>query len=329
MNLYWIAGLAILVLAEKLLPRADRIARLAGRGPGNRGGMDAGGPRLTLRRGARRHVSGFALVFLARWDIECPRSRRKRMGFRRLRGRIGPSAQTLRVFGPAPQHGAGRSRQSQKKWRISPSMRPSNKSRSRNKSSGHSNQRRVGNIINRVFDSAGPDGKVRGTPQQIIDKYNVLARDAQLSGDRVAAESYLQHAEHYSRLLGEAQRQQQEVRQNQEREDPQRGDGQRGGDQPSDPGRQRSGQSSSEGSGLTMIDIRDNDDSSGPVETPESRPAPKSPAPEEHPAEGAASGNGVAHPDQPPASEEAQPPKRPRARRRSKADSDNEAAAAK
>ena len=97
-------------------------------------------------------------------------------------------------------------------------MRPSNKQRSRNKPGNngnqHNNQQRrpnMGNIINRVFESAGPDGKVRGTPQQIIDKYQMLARDAQLAGDRVAAESYLQHAEHYSRLLGDAQRQQQET----------------------------------------------------------------------------------------------------------------------
>ncbi len=41
--------------------------------------------------------------------------------------------------------------------------------------------RSVGNIVNRVFDSSGPEGKVRGTPQQIIEKYNQLARDAQLS----------------------------------------------------------------------------------------------------------------------------------------------------
>jgi hypothetical protein len=64
----------------------------------------------------------------------------------------------------------------------------------------------MGNIINRVFESSGPDGKVRGTPQQIIEKYLVLARDAQLSNDRVAAENFLQHAEHYTRMLGEAQR---------------------------------------------------------------------------------------------------------------------------
>jgi hypothetical protein len=43
---------------------------------------------------------------------------------------------------------------------------------------------------------------VRGTPQQIIEKYQMLARDAQLSNDRVAAENFLQHAEHYTRMLG-------------------------------------------------------------------------------------------------------------------------------
>ncbi len=79
----------------------------------------------------------------------------------------------------------------------------SSKSRSRNKSN---RQRSIGNIINRVFDSSGPEGKVRGTPQQIIDKYLMLARDAQLSNDRVAEQNFLQHAEHYTRMLGEAQR---------------------------------------------------------------------------------------------------------------------------
>jgi hypothetical protein len=91
----------------------------------------------------------------------------------------------------------------------------SSKSRSRSKSN---RPRSIGNIINRVFDSSGPEGKVRGTPQQIIEKYLILARDAQLSNDRVAAENFLQHAEHYTRLLGEAQRElaaEQEARQQQ------------------------------------------------------------------------------------------------------------------
>lgn len=59
--------------------------------------------------------------------------------------------------------------------------------------------------LNRNYDSAGPEGKVRGTPQQIVEKYNNLARDAATSGDRVLAENFLQHAEHYSRLIIAAQ----------------------------------------------------------------------------------------------------------------------------
>jgi hypothetical protein len=74
----------------------------------------------------------------------------------------------------------------------------------------------MGNIVNRVFDSSGPEGKVRGTPQQIIDKYNQLARDAQLSNDRVAFENFQQHAEHYTRMLGEAMREQEQFRQQQD-----------------------------------------------------------------------------------------------------------------
>jgi hypothetical protein len=93
------------------------------------------------------------------------------------------------------------------------SMR-SSKSRSRNKN--RNNRPTGGNIINRVFDSSGPDGKVRGTPQQIIEKYNQLHRDAVLSGDRVDAENFAQHAEHYTRLLAEAQREVDAKREEQE-----------------------------------------------------------------------------------------------------------------
>ena len=80
------------------------------------------------------------------------------------------------------------------------------KQRSRSK---QNRPRTLGNITNRVFDSSGPEGKVRGTPQQIIEKYQVLARDAQLSNDRVAAENFQQHAEHYTRLLAQATREMQ------------------------------------------------------------------------------------------------------------------------
>lgn len=91
--------------------------------------------------------------------------------------------------------------------------RPRNKNNNRNRSNNPG-----GNVVNRVFDSSGPDGKVRGTPQQIIDKYNQLARDAQLSNDRVNAENFQQHAEHYMRMLSEAQREQDARREQQERE---------------------------------------------------------------------------------------------------------------
>ncbi|NNL71947.1 MAG: DUF4167 domain-containing protein [Silicimonas sp.] len=96
-------------------------------------------------------------------------------------------------------------------------------SKSRSRSKGNRN-RSVGNIVNRVFDSSGPEGKVRGTPQQIIDKYNQLARDAQLGNDRVATENFQQHAEHYLRMLAEAQREQQE-RQQQNQQNPNQGGG--------------------------------------------------------------------------------------------------------
>ena len=72
--------------------------------------------------------------------------------------------------------------------------------------------------MNRVFDSSGPEGKVRGTPQQIIEKYQQLTRDSQLSGDRVAAENFQQHAEHYMRIQAEAQREIDARREQQDRE---------------------------------------------------------------------------------------------------------------
>lgn len=95
-------------------------------------------------------------------------------------------------------------------------MRSAQKS---NRSRGRGNRKSSGggNNLNRVYDSAGPEGKVRGTPQQIIDKYLSLARDAQTSGDRVASENFLQHAEHYQRILitaTQAQAQEQPRREN-------------------------------------------------------------------------------------------------------------------
>ncbi|WP_188411227.1 DUF4167 domain-containing protein [Agaricicola taiwanensis] len=63
------------------------------------------------------------------------------------------------------------------------------------------------NPLSRTYESNGPDVKIRGTASHIADKYVQLSRDAQASGDPVAAENYMQHAEHYYRLLAAAQAQ--------------------------------------------------------------------------------------------------------------------------
>ena len=70
-----------------------------------------------------------------------------------------------------------------------------NPRRSRGRGSGKRQQR------NNSVDSHGPEVRVRGTAQQVHDKYLTLARDATSSGDRIGAENYYQHAEHYYRII--------------------------------------------------------------------------------------------------------------------------------
>ena len=66
---------------------------------------------------------------------------------------------------------------------------------------------------NRTFDSTGPEIKIRGSASHVYEKYLQLARDANSAGDRVAAENYLQHAEHYWRIMAASQPQQQPYQQ--------------------------------------------------------------------------------------------------------------------
>jgi hypothetical protein len=162
-------------------------------------------------------------------------------------------------------------------------------SKNRSRSKGNRN-RSVGNIVNRVFDSSGPEGKVRGTPQQIIDKYNQLARDAQLSNDRVAAENFQQHAEHYLRMLAEAQREQ-DARQQHQQQSHQNGGRDRAEGEERDSGSrddssqqaqdnrqaeraEAQGERADRGGFDAVIDTGADSDS-GLVETPESAPKPK------------------------------------------------------
>lgn len=82
-------------------------------------------------------------------------------------------------------------------------MRPQNHGR-RSRNRGNNNRRNQ-NPLQRSYESNGPDVKIRGNAQVIADKYATLARDAQSAGDRVMAENYLQHAEHYNRIILAAQ----------------------------------------------------------------------------------------------------------------------------
>lgn len=103
-------------------------------------------------------------------------------------------------------------------------MRPgqqNKRGRGRNNNSGGGGggnfNRKGANPLTRSYDSSGPDVKIRGTAQHIAEKYGTLARDAQSSGDRVMAENYLQHAEHYNRIIAAAQAQMQERFQREDR----------------------------------------------------------------------------------------------------------------
>jgi Domain of unknown function (DUF4167) len=78
----------------------------------------------------------------------------------------------------------------------------------KNRSRGRNNPRRPNNNPNhnhnnrnQVFESNGPEVRIRGTVNQVLEKYLALARDASSSGDYVSAENFFQHAEHYYRIL--------------------------------------------------------------------------------------------------------------------------------
>jgi hypothetical protein len=76
-----------------------------------------------------------------------------------------------------------------------------------NHNNNNNNNRRNHNPLTRVYESNGPDVKIRGTANHVAEKYLQLARDAQSSGDLISAENYFQHAEHYFRLIATAQEQ--------------------------------------------------------------------------------------------------------------------------
>ncbi len=73
--------------------------------------------------------------------------------------------------------------------------------RTRGRNNRGGNSKGQGNNRAKVFDSNGPEVRIRGTAFQICEKYETLAKDARSTGDVVLAESYMQHAEHYQRMI--------------------------------------------------------------------------------------------------------------------------------
>jgi hypothetical protein len=88
-------------------------------------------------------------------------------------------------------------------------MRPNQNNKNRQRGRNNNGGRKHVNPLSRNFESNGPDVKVRGNAAHVAEKYLQLARDAQSSGDPILAENYLQHAEHYFRIVAAAQQQMQ------------------------------------------------------------------------------------------------------------------------
>lgn len=91
--------------------------------------------------------------------------------------------------------------------KMRPGQQNNNNNSNKNRSRGRNNNggRKHLNPLSRNYESNGPDVKVRGNAAHIAEKYVQLARDAHASGDSVMAENYLQHAEHYYRIVSAAQ----------------------------------------------------------------------------------------------------------------------------
>jgi Domain of unknown function (DUF4167) len=133
------------------------------------------------------------------------------------------------------------------------------RSRGRNRRPG-GNQQSAFNNPNRHFESVGPDVKIRGSAQQVLEKYQQYARDAHTSGDRVLSEAYFQYAEHYQRIVSK----QTEVRVQQQGNPPQN----RGGNGPRDDRDPRGGQDRDPRGGGDEATQSDDDRSEAEVVTP-------------------------------------------------------------
>src|ERR1700761_6536899 len=82
-----------------------------------------------------------------------------------------------------------------------PNLKQRSRGRNNNGGGGGGGGKKHMSSRNQTYDSNGPDIRIRGNAHQVLEKYLTLARDATLQGDRIAAENYYQHAEHYFRVI--------------------------------------------------------------------------------------------------------------------------------
>jgi hypothetical protein len=117
-----------------------------------------------------------------------------------------------------------------------------------------------GHNPNRTFDSNGPEVKIRGSASHVYEKYLQLARDSNASGDRVMAENYLQHAEHYYRIMAAQQAQMAQYQQAQGYNNNQNNNNQQNREQSGggDGGQQNSGQPQAQGASGPSFSLAEN-----------------------------------------------------------------------
>ncbi|HEX4637210.1 MAG TPA: DUF4167 domain-containing protein [Rhizomicrobium sp.] len=125
--------------------------------------------------------------------------------------------------------------------------------------SGGGNNGGSGFNPNRTYDSSGPEVKIRGSASHVYEKYLQLARDANSGGDRIMAENYLQHAEHYYRIMAATAAQQAQYQAQQAAQNPQNA-GQQQHAQPQMQGQPQPAQSASSGPSFSLTEDRNEEE---------------------------------------------------------------------
>ncbi len=129
------------------------------------------------------------------------------------------------------------------------------------RSRGRNQNRRTGPTRNQTFDSNGPSVRIRGNASQVHEKYIAMAQDASSAGDSISSENYLQHAEHYYRILA-VQREEAEARASSQQQSPRNNNnnGNNNGRPPRAEGSNETTDQSADGQNQPSVEADDTDD---------------------------------------------------------------------